>query len=366
MKSKLHKRLVAACWRGIDIDVFVGIDTSKKHLDVCLLSQGTKVHSKRFDNDASGFAELVRWCSRLAALDRCHFCLESTGCYGFGIASWLSDAGHLVSVENPRTIKHFAIGEGIQNKTDKADAGAIALYCKKKAPRPWALTDPKLRELDLLVKRLTNLEQAMRRESNRLEDPWLPMSVQQSIRASIASHQEHVAAILKTIAERLGGMPEQRAMIRALVREPGVGERTAIRVLCHFEWGVTKFEGAQQAAAAAGLNPVLQQSGQHCGKTKISKHGPAGIRADIYMAAVSASSWNPVVRTFYEKLKSRGMQKHAAVVACARKLIMRLFGILKAHLKGTPPSYGGDKRRFLDLQGKQVRFTAKAPIPLTI
>lgn len=353
MKSKLCKKLLAQSWRGIDIDVFVGIDVSKRHLDVCLLEGGGKVRSKQFSNDVAGFARLVAWCSFNASQERCHFCLESTGCYGYGVASHLCQTGCLVSVENARRIKHFAIGEGIQNKTDRTDAAAIALYCKKQAPKAWALADPQLRELDLLLKRLSDLEHAQRRESNRLEDQWLPASVKQSILDSIVSHHEHAEAVLDVIEQRLSQMPQHRAMIQALVKEPGVGERTAIRVLAHFEWGVGKFESAQQAAAAVGFNPVLVESGEHRGRTRISKHGPPGLRADLYMAAVVAAGWNNEVRSFCERLLSRGMPKLAAILACARKLLMRLFGILKAHLNDRQPTYGGEKRRYRDLRGRQ-------------
>lgn len=352
MKSKLRKRMLALSWRGIDIDVFVGIDVSKRHLDVCLLVDGS-VRSKRVSNDAEGFVRLVAWCASHAPLERCHFCLESTGCYGHGVASHLCQTGCLVSVENARRIKHFAIGEGIQNKTDRTDAAAIALYCKKQAPKPWALADPKLRELDLLLKRLSDLEQAQWRESNRLEDEWLPESVKESIKASIASHHAHAEAVLDAIEQRIEQMPQHRAMVRALVKEPGVGERTALRVLAHFEWGVAKFEDAQQAAAAAGYNPVLVESGEHRGRTRISKHGPARLRADLYMAAVVAARSNTELRAFYDKLLGRGMPKLAAIIACARKLVMRLYGILKAHLKGGQPTYAGEKRRYCDLRGRQ-------------
>ena len=121
---------------------YVGIDVSKASLDVCLLVGNKPPMYRKFGNTKAGFEELVNWCGKAVPPGECHFCLESTGTYGLGIATHLSNASYTVSVENPRFIKHFAIGKRIQNKTDKADSFAIARYCRENPLRPWSLGKP--------------------------------------------------------------------------------------------------------------------------------------------------------------------------------------------------------------------------------
>jgi len=156
--------------------------------------------------------------------------------------------------------------------------------------------------------------------------------------------------------------------VGALVREPGVGELTALRVLSHAGWDPAAFESAQQCAAAAGLNPVKSESGQWQGRTRISKRGPARLRGALHMAAAVAARHNPRVRAFYERLLERGLPKLAALTACARKLLMLCFGILKAHARGQDPVYSGTKARYTDLRGRlrTLHPSEKGAAPLTL
>jgi transposase len=145
-------------------------------------------------------------------------------------------------------------------------------------------------------------------------------------------------------------------MVQALIREPGVGELTALRFLSHLNWDPSAFESAQQVAASVGYNPVKVESGTYKGRTTISKRGPGRLRAELYMATVVAVRFNPRIKAFYKRLLSKGLSKMAALTACSRKLCMVLYGILKAHLHGKMPIYGGEKLRYTNLHRQQRRF----------
>ena len=347
---------------------YVGIDVSKASLDVCVLKGDRPPIYRKFANKKAGFAELVAWCALTVPLAECHFCLESTGTYGLGIASYLSDAGHTVSVENPRFIKHFAIGKRIQNKTDKADSLAIARYCRENPLRTWSLGEPALRELDLLLKRLSDLGVILTMEQNRLECQYLPQSVQDSVSRSIKAIRDEIELITKLVEEKSAIQPKVQGMVRAAVKECGVGELTAYRVLAHMGWDPLNFQDAQQCAAAAGLNPVRCESGKMIGITRISKHGDSAFRSQLYMVAMTAIVHNPKIKAFYEKLLAKGKTKMSALIASARKLLMILYGILKAHLQGKEPIYSSHKLRYTDLRGNQrmIETKKKKPKPLTI
>lgn len=343
---------VIGCW--------VGIDVSKDSLDVAVLTLGSdKPVHRKVDNKRSGFEEMKVFVEELVPLSECHFCMESTGPYGRGVATYLSVKGALVSVENPRFIKYFAMGKRFQQKTDKADAKIIASYCKQEAPRPWTPLDPSLRELDELLKRLKDIEKLRVQEANRGESKDLPQSALDSIARTLAFFKAETKAIQEGIEATLKKLPKIREMVDVLVREPGIGELTALRFLSHVSWTYETFESAQQCAAAAGYNPKRRESGTMVGHTRISKHGDASFRASMHLVAVTATRCNPKVEAFYLKRLEGGMAKLAAITACSRKLVMILFGILKAHAQGRTPVYSAEKPRYLTVTGTQRTFLKK-------
>jgi len=329
--------------------------------------ESKKAIHRKFANTPAGFAQLKEFVENHAPLTECHFCMESTGNYGRGAAVFLVNEGAVVSVENPRFIKHFAIGQRLQNKTDKSDAKAIAFYCRKNTPGPWALEDPQLRELDDLLKRLSDLEKLRVQDANRLENQGLGERARNSIQRTLASLDSETEAITMQIEECLKSLPPIREMVDTLLLEPGVGELTALRFLSHVGWSPETFEDAQQCAAAAGYNPVRQESGKMVGRTRISKQGDARFRGSMYMSTVVAIQHNPKVKAFYEKKIQEGKTKLCALIACCRKLVMILFGILKAKARGNAPVYSANKLRYVDLRGNQKVFRKKNnPQALTI
>src|SRR3954465_15021520 len=111
---------------------WVGIDVSKRKLDVALLNDAGKVKSKSLANDPAGFAALMTWLKeRDADVASTHVCMESTGTYSDGCATAFADAGWLVSVVNPAQPKSFGQSELNRNKTDEMDAALLARYCSK-------------------------------------------------------------------------------------------------------------------------------------------------------------------------------------------------------------------------------------------
>jgi transposase len=78
------------------------------------------------------------------------------------------------------------------------------------------------------------------------------------------------------------------------------------------------------------LVPVERQSGSSVlGRARLSKTGPAHLRAVLYMAAVVATKYNPHVKVLYERLLARGKCKMAALGAAMRKLVHLCFGVWK-------------------------------------
>jgi len=313
----------------------LGVDVSKPWLDACLLRPCGRLEERRFPNDPRGIAAMLAWGGAAPTLG-----MESTGGHERGLALAGLDAGRLVRVENPRRVRDFARATGRLNKTDRADARAIAEFLAKVEGRPWRLADPLARELEGLTAHRAALLEERTRVSNRLaRGASLPALAARHLEARLSALGEEIReaeAERRRLADAEPGLARE---LGALQRLPGVGEATAMLVLAR-AGDVEEYPTAQGYAAAAGLNPCRRESGAWRGRTRISKQGDAPLRSGLYMAAVVACRHDPLLREFRERLLASGKTKMQALVACMRKLLMRMYGILKAVRAGREPFYG--------------------------
>ena len=118
---------------------------------------------------------------------------------------------------------------------------------------------------------------------------------------------------------------------------PGVGEQTSLTLLAHLpELGTLD---RRQITALVGVAPFNRDSGALRGKRTVWG-GRSRVRAALYMAALTATRHNPVIRDFYRRLLAAGKPKKVALVACMRKLLVILNALLKhrASWAGTNPA----------------------------
>ena len=158
---------------GAAATAFVGIDVSKATLDACLLGPEGRARQAAFANDPKGHAALITWADRHAGAAALSFCLEATGPYSEAPASALAEAGRYVSVANPARVKAHAAASGQGNKTDSADARALAEFARDRHPPAWQPPAPEVRELQALVRRRDDLREMAAREKGRLDSPAL-------------------------------------------------------------------------------------------------------------------------------------------------------------------------------------------------
>lgn len=307
----------------------VGIDVSKKSLDIHVIHPSGKTSEFKTGNQKKDHEAIMERVRKLAGGNPIHWCMEETAAYHWCLAIRLLQAGEFVSVENPRPIRHHGISNKAVQKTDRADARVIASFAKEKNPPMWALADPKRQALAFLDRRLDDLNKLSNQESNRLEHPGLPELVVSGILASLKEFErqiKEVEAEMERIVKQDAELSEQVALLQTI---PGIGKRCALGFVAQIG-DPGRYAEAQDVAAYAGLNPRLKKSGSSVNaRSRVSKAGNAHLRKRLYMATVSASKHNPIIRPFYEKLASRMPSKKAALIACERKLIMIMWGILK-------------------------------------
>jgi transposase len=304
----------------------LGIDISKDSFHV-ELSVNEKLRHRKFSNRKDGFAELRAWLIKHKA-SLVHACLEATGPYSEALAQYLHQQGHTVSVVNPAQIKAFGKSELLRNKDDRPDAGLIRRFCEKQQPAPWTPPPPHLRELQALTRHLENLQETRQQQQNRL-DATSTKSVVKSLRKLIAHLDVEILRTEQQIAAHIDEHPDLKQQCQLLESIPGIGQRTAAKLLAEIE-NINQYQSARQVAAYAGLTPRNYRSGTLRGRTRLSKTGNARVRKALFLPAIVARQHNPIINAFCGRLAQRGKTKMQIVGAAMRKLIHIAFGVLKS------------------------------------
>lgn len=309
------------------MDAVLGIDIAKAKFAAALLRPDGKVRHKSCANTPTGFAELGAWLQR-QQVSQVHAALEATGTYGEALATWLHDAGHVVSVVNPSIIHAYARTQLARSKTDRIDAALIARFTASHQPAPWTPPAVEIRQLQALVRRLDALQGMRTQELNRLAAGVAVADVQASIEAVVANLDAHIAHVHQLIRDHLDRHPGLRAQRELLTTIPGIGEATAAVLIA--ELFDKRYASARQAAAFAGLVPRLVESGTLRGRSRLSKIGPSRLRKALYMPAVAALRWNPTIRAVRARLRAAGKPPMVIIGAAMRKLIHLAYGVLKS------------------------------------
>jgi transposase len=293
--------------------VFVGIDVHKSKLEM-------SVHQRQehwaFDNDPEGIAKLI---VVLRALTPMLVAVEASGGYERGVVVEGCVAGLPMAVANPTRVRSFARGLGILAKTDRIDAGVIAYFACVARPPIRAVQDEQQEYLSERVGRRRQLIDMLTVERNRLH------TCAPCLHSSIQEHIEWLKAEVKELDQEIDRLIQsakswsRKAVILDSV--PGVGPVSIATLLADLpELGTLN---RQQIAALVGLAPFNRDSGPKRGKRRIFG-GRASVRRTLYMAALVATRYNPVIRSFYERLRSRGKEAKVALTACMRKLLVIL------------------------------------------
>ena len=306
--------------------LYVGVDVGKNTLDVALGAHGTV---ERYENDSTGH-DLI--CQRLAGItDRPVglIVMEATGGYEFACAAALQAQGLAVAVVNPRQARDFAKAMGHLAKTDRIDAQGLAEFASVLARRAdlnklvKPLADVQLQTLHALVTRRRQLVALQVSERNRLGNSM--KAVHKGIKATVkalATQQRHID---QEIAQHVKA--HHQALSKLLTQVQGVGLVTSATLIaeCPELGKLTR----REIGALAGVAPMNHDSGKFKGKRAI-QGGRSSVRAGLYMAALVATRFNPVIKSFYQRLLAAGKPKKLALVACMRKLLTILNAMVKS------------------------------------
>lgn len=310
-----------------DITTFVGVDVSKKTLDITLLHEKGGKRRKRGANTREGIEILLSWLQKQSE-GKAHICMESTSVYWEDLAEALEEAGYRVSVVNPMRIKGYAMSQLRRSKTDPIDGDVIADFCKTQEPPLWVPPSNEQKKLRALVRHLEALKKSRTQQSNRL-GTCKDEDVKTSLQTLLETIDVEIAQVKKRIDDLLDQQPDLKEKKELLETIPGIGDKTAVHILAEM-YDIATYENAKAVAADVGVTAAHYESGTSVRRrSKISRMGKSAIRAALYYPAITAIRVNPIVQELVKRLKSRNKNKAVIRAAAMRKLMHIAYGVLK-------------------------------------
>jgi transposase len=305
----------------------LGIDISKKKFDVCILLPNGKALTHLFHNDEKGFDELLKWLDQ-KQIGVCRAVMEATGRYGEELAGVLYRKGYTVFIVNPAQIKYFGMSKLSRAKTDKKDARLIAEFAATHPElKPWAPLTPSQEKLKNLYRHLDRLKADRAQLKTRMES-IRDKDVKKLTQAQLEFVSSQIQELEKTIRAHIKSDPDLKGKAGLLLTIPAVGEALSWAILTevpHLE----SFRDAKQFAAFVGLNPSVCESGTSVrGRGGISKTGSSFLRKMLYLPGMTAMRFNPIIKPFADALRAKGKNGKVIVIACMRKLLHIIYGVL--------------------------------------
>ena len=305
-------------------NVFVGVDVSKNFLDLHIFPTNK---SFRVKNDIKYFDKLSQ-----------HFdghkikqvVCESSGGYERSFLQFMEKEGYKTWLVDPKRIKAFIVSEGVKVKTDKIDAKMIATFASKTSckytPQQKSIQNMKLKEF---VRRKIEVTTMMAEEKKRLNGPATLYS-KNRINKHIIFMEKEIEYLNIKIDKLISMNKTMNKKVEILESIPGIGRATSSTLVSHVsELGTIN---SKQISSLVGVAPFNKESGNYVGVAKISGGRPIPRKA-LYMAALSASRFNPKLKTFYKKLIKKGKKPKVALVAVMRKIIVIANAMIKNNTK---------------------------------
>ena len=305
--------------------MFVGVDVSKKTLDVYFRPSGERLS---VSNDAAGHVLLVE---RSLAGKADIVVFESTGGYERDATHALMAAGLNVAVVNAAQVRNFGKALGVLAKTDSLDAEVIAHFAEAVNPRLLVKKDEEEEVARELLGRRRQLVEMRTQEKARL------LQSRGVVRKSVDKHIRWLNEQIDDVETDIDSFLRERleAEEKLLESIPGLGDVSRRTLLLEMpELGkLTR----REVAALAGVAPFNVDSGQQRGQRHI-RGGRAEPRSVLYMAALSAVGRKNYFSEFYDRLIASGKPTKVAIIAVVRKMLVHANAVLRSGEPWRAPS----------------------------
>lgn len=332
--------------------VFIGIDFSKEKFDAAIiLAEGVVETSARvfneFKNSVTGYRQLVKWVTANTngiEPSLWLFCGENTGGYSLGLSNFLYGKGYDMWLENAKSIKDAS---GIRRlKSDRADAAMVAEYAMRNYDRaimyePLSESLLQLRELflyrQMVVSHKRSFEVRRGEKILTMEKSPIKTTISLSERHIVMELNKEIAKIDEKIADTIQSDEELKNIYDIVTSVPGIGAQNAVSLMVYTGM-FRKFDfNPRKIASYYGVAPFGRDSGTSV-HTDPHVHYMANklLKAILTQAALAATVYNPVIKSYYNKLLMRGKKKQVALNNVKNKLIHIVTAMVRNNQKFNP------------------------------
>lgn len=318
----------------------VGLDISAKTIYACIsvIDAAQKVTVKsscKIDNTLSGFKQLNEWVNKHYKQKDVPLAvnMEATGVYYENCALYLFKEGYSVSVLLPNKAKKWLQSEGLKSKNDKIDAQGLSKMGAEKALELWQPLTAYYYELRAMTRQHQSLQEFKTAVNNQLhaEEHGMYQNklVIKQLKQQIKFIEKQIADLEPVIEAHIAADSEVAAKVENICRIKGLGIQTVAVIIAETN-GFALFENIPQLVSYTGYDVVENQSGDHKGKTKISKKGNSRIRRSLFMPAFNMVKYKqtPFVDLYKRTLEKHGL-KMKSYVAVQKKLLVIIFALWK-------------------------------------
>lgn len=296
----------------------VGVDVGKFLLDVYIYEKA--IHFQE-ENSIEGIKRILK---RLSYYQVERLVMEATGRYEFNLAQAAHQKHLPVCIVKPLRVRRFAGAIEQRAKTDKLDAELIAEFAVKVQPDITPAKSKNLLAIKDLIARRRQLMTMRTQEMNRTQ--IIDKSLETSCKRIVRTLDQEIQRIEKRLAKHVGDQAEWTEKQTILKSAPGVGDTLVYTLLADLpELGELN---RKEVSSLVGVAPINRDSGKMKGKRRI-QGGRHSVRTILYMATLSATQCNPVIKAFYQQLVAQGKHKKVALTACMRKFITMLNAMVR-------------------------------------
>ena len=323
----------------------VGTDISKDKFDACIsaiddIQQVTIKASRTFKNNPEGFEEFLTWVKRHYKQGLpISYIMEATGVYYEKLAIFLSNNKCYVSVVLPGKSKHYLKSIGLKTKNDKIDAKGLSRMGAEQRLDQWKPYSKSIYRLRSLTRQNESLNKQKSIYANQLHaiehSGYVNKTVVKQIKQFVNLIDKQLTEVAREIEKTINQDIDIRDKVKKICKVKGLGILTVATVIAETN-GFILFKNQRQLVSYAGYDVIENTSGNHIGKTKISKKGNSHIRRILHMPAFSVVKYEPHYKGLYERVFDRTRIKMKGYVAVQKKLLVLIYTLWKKNEEYDP------------------------------
>jgi transposase len=317
---------------------FIGVDVSKKKLDVCVMFENKVVLEEVVANHPMAATALIHQLENEFGISNAQMlvCAEHTGQYTYPLVCACEATNCKLWLENPSNIKYSS---GVQRgKNDKIDAKRIAIYAARfeDKVRLYKRPDKEIERLKQLEaeRSLYVVDLAKYKAQMKDQKEYMPESIYKEKVNRLKKLMKNLQEVIDSITEEMEHIVNSTEVLlrqfELLKSIEGVGPVVALNMIIVTE-AFTRFDNARQFNCFAGLAPFSYTSGssQHS-RTRVSHRADKCIKTLLHLSAVSIiGKAGGELKDYYLRKVQEGKNKMTVINALRAKIVARMFAIIK-------------------------------------